>query len=451
MAAVLVALLAGCATQQPDGVARKTGWMRSEVADTYLYAYPLVMMDLAREAATGADTAAPGHTGINTLFAEQALPGAGEATPPLPSVDTLDASAWLDVAAEPVIVVLPDTHGRYLDARVLDMWTNVLWSTGTGANPQTGVSRAQTIAFVGPDFHGTLPAGIRRISVPARHAWLGVRVRTSGGHDLGVARQWQRAVRVVPLSAYGRGGRAASSAAPAALAVAATPAAASVRAASLDAAAFFSRFARALRENPALPADPHVEQMLDDLGVTPGEAVAWHGARLAAPPPNLFAAGGWRWIGSDAGHYGEDYVLRAYAAATQPGAGTRDDETLAVVTVDGDGRPLNGANRYVLHFPPHALPPVRAFWSLTSYTLGGALPGERGASTARRSIGTLERLPRNRDGSLDIVVSAASPGRERAANWLSAPRADFQLALRLYAPKPGATDGSWRPPAVWRE
>lgn len=46
-AAVFV-LLAGCASPQqpPDVVARKTGWMRSEVADSYLYAYPLVMMEV---------------------------------------------------------------------------------------------------------------------------------------------------------------------------------------------------------------------------------------------------------------------------------------------------------------------------------------------------------------------------------------------------------------------
>ena len=43
----LAALLAGCASQ-PDAIQHKTGWMRAEVADAYLYAYPLVLMDVAK-------------------------------------------------------------------------------------------------------------------------------------------------------------------------------------------------------------------------------------------------------------------------------------------------------------------------------------------------------------------------------------------------------------------
>jgi hypothetical protein len=47
-----------------------------------------------------------------------------------------------------------------------------------------------------------------------------------------------------------------------------------------------------------------------------------------------------------------------------------------------------------------------------------------------------------------VVVSSA---HVRAANWLPAPRTDLQLVLRLYAPKPQATDGTWQPPAVIRQ
>ncbi|KHJ59281.1 DUF1254 domain-containing protein, partial [Burkholderia glumae] len=122
MAVAWVTVLAGCASPpQPEVVARQTGWMRSEVADSYVYAYPLVMMDLARQAAAGGDGAAP--VPVNTLSGGVALPPPGATNPPLPGVDTLDSAGWLDVAAEPVLVTLPDTHGRYLDARVLDMWT----------------------------------------------------------------------------------------------------------------------------------------------------------------------------------------------------------------------------------------------------------------------------------------------------------------------------------------
>ncbi|MGU7770076.1 DUF1254 domain-containing protein [Burkholderia sp. MR1-5-21] len=459
----IAALLAGCASQ-PDAIQRKTGWMRAEVADSYIYAYPLVLMDVAKEAATGGDGAQPGQAPLNTLRHAQALPPVGAVNPPLPGVDTLDSTGWLDVGAEPVLVTLPDTRGRYWDARALDMWTNVLWSSGAVAQGPRGGARSQTIAFAAKDWQGTLPKGVTRVDVPSRNAWLEVRLQTSGGRDLTVVKKLQRGIRVVPLSVYTGAARGASVAvhagsAPAEAASGGTPA---EQVAALAPKAYFTRFAQALQDNPAPADDAHAQQLLDDIGVSAGYPVLWTGdrlmaatagvaearARLAAPPPNLLNANGWSWIGDTAGKYGQDYALRAYAAYTQFGTATRDDETLAVVRVDSDGHPLNGANRYTLHFAPGALPPVRAFWTLTPYTTDGALPD---VGAARRSLGDRDRLRRNRDGSIDVVVSAASPGGAHAANWLPAPRADFALALRLYAPKPQASDGSWMPPVVVRK
>ncbi|KVH73269.1 hypothetical protein WJ41_12185 [Burkholderia ubonensis] len=459
----IAALLAGCATQ-PDAIPRKTGWMRAEVADAYIYAYPLVMMDVAKDAATGGDGAQPGQAPVNTLRHAQALPPVGAVNPPLPGVDTLDSTGWLDVAAEPVIVTLPDTRGRYWDARALDMWTNVLWSSNAAARGPRGGPRSQTIAFAAKDWQGTLPKGVTRVDAPSRNAWLEVRLQTSGGRDLTAVKKLQRAIRVVPLSVYTGAVRGASVAvhAGSAAAEAASGGTPAEQVAALDPKAYFTRFAQALQDNPAPADDAHAQQQLEEIGVMAGYPVLWTGdrltaatagvaearARLAAPPPNLLNANGWSWIGDTAGKYGQDYALRAYAAFTQFGTATRDDETLAVVRVDSDGHALNGANRYTLHFAAGALPPVRAFWTLTPYTTGGALPD---VGAARRSLGDRDRLRRNHDGSIDIVVSATSPGGANAANWLPAPRADFALALRLYAPKPKANDGSWMPPVVVRK
>ena len=84
----------------------------------------------------------------------------------------------------------------------------------------------------------------------------------------------------------------------------------------------------------------------------------------------------------------------AHTPRRQPGIGTKDDEVRAVVTQDSDGHPLNGANRYVIHFASNQLPPVRGFWSITAYTRDGAL-GESapariavGDRTARAAIAT---------------------------------------------------------------
>ena len=47
------------------------------------------------------------------------------------------------------------------------------------------------------------------------------------------------------------------------------------------------------------------------------------------------------------------------------------DAIYPTCTVDADGQPLTGANRYVLHFDKGMTPPVNAFWSLTLYDQQG--------------------------------------------------------------------------------
>jgi hypothetical protein len=450
-----LAFLAGCASS-PTVAPKTTGWIKDEVADSYVFAYPLVLMDVAREAATGTD---PGQAPLNTLRHAQALPPVGATSPSTPSLDTLDSSGWLDVSGEPVILSLPDSHGRYVDARALDMWTNVIWSTGAQTDTRVGGLKAKTIAFVPKDWQGTLPTNAKRIEVPTRYVWIDVRVQSNGKHDLTAVRKLQRAIRVAPLSVFNGDTRVASVVArsnPPDMGASGTPAA---QVAALDANDFFNRLAQALPDNPPSPDDPHALNILGNLGVSPGEPVqlpkkasdaiaaglADGRARVATPPSNLLMANGWKWFGDSVGNYGPDYALRAYAAFTQLGVGTKDDEVRAMVALDSDGDALNGANRYVIHFEPNRLPPVRGFWSITAYTKDGAL-GE--SAPAHVAVGDRNGAHRNRDGSLDVTVSSA---RGKSANWLPAPRADFQLVMRLYAPKPQATDGTWQPPAVVRQ
>jgi len=449
--------LAGCAST-PTATQKSTGWIKDEVADSYVFGYPLVLMGVARDAAVGTD---PGRAPLNTLRHAQALPPIGAANPMQPSLDTFDSTGWLDLGSEPVIVALPDSHGRYVDARVLDMWTNVVWSTSSQFATRAAGIKPQAIAFVGPGWQGELPKGVTRVDVPTRNAWVSVRIQSNGTRDLTVVRKLQRAIRVAPLSVYAGDTRSASiaparsNAADAAVPASGTPAA---QVAALDANGFFNRLAQALPDNPPTPADPHALKFLSDLGVTPGEPVKLPNApeaitagladgheRVVTPPSNLLNGNGWSWFGDGVGTYGPDYALRAYAAYAQPGIGTKDDEVRAVVTQDSDGRALNGANRYVIHFAPNQLPPVRGFWSITAYTKDGAL-GE--SAPARLAVGDRNGARRNRDGSLDVTVSSA---RSKSGNWLPAPRADLQLVLRLYAPKAQATDGSWQPPAVVRQ
>jgi hypothetical protein len=454
-----VALVAGCASA--PGVAPKdTGWVKDEVSDSYVFGFPLVLMDVARQAETGN---APGQSESNTLRHAQALPPVGASSPREPNLDTLGSSGWLDVGSEPVLVSLPDTHGRYMDARALDMWTNVVWSTGTQLGERASGLKAQTIAFVPAGWKGTLPARVARVDVSTRYVWFHARIQTRGGGDLAPVHKLQRALRVAPLSAWDEhGGRGvdSSNAGASQSGDPVAPGTPESQVAALDASGFFDRLSTALEDNPPAPEDPHALKILADIGVHPGDAVQFPRdakeavsagyadgrTRVATPPSNLLAGNGWLWVGGDAGNYGPDYALRAYTAYVQPGLAKDSDEVRARVTLDSDGHQLNGANRYVIHFKAKQLPPTRGFWSITAYTMDGALDD---AARVRVAFGDRAGARRNRDGSLDVHVSADRP--RGSANWVPAPRGDFRLVMRLYAPKRAAVDGSWQPPAVERQ
>jgi hypothetical protein len=115
------------------------------------------------------------------------------------------------------------------------------------------------------------------------------------------------------------------------------------------------------------------------------------------------------------------------------------------VSVEVRGQPLRGGQRYVLHFDKDQIPPVNAFWSLTMYDKDGYfVPNPLRRYAARDSL-----LKKNRDGSVDILLQADSPAKDRQANWLPAPKSGpFTLLLRMYWPKESVVSGEYKPPGV---
>ena len=71
------------------------------------------------------------------------------------------------------------------------------------------------------------------------------------------------------------------------------------------------------------------------------------------------------------GVYGNYYLKRAIVAQFGLGANLPEDAIYPLNLGDDTGRPLDGANKYTLHFEKGATPPVNAFWSVTLYDPDG--------------------------------------------------------------------------------
>ena len=133
--------------------------------------------------------------------------------------------------------------------------------------------------------------------------------------------------------------------------------------------------------------------------------------------------------------------------AARPRGEPAEDAIYPLNLGDETGKPLDGANKYT-HFDKGGTPPVKAFWSVTLYDRDGF----QVANTLNRfAVSSWMPFKHNPDGSLTLYLQNESPGEDKEANWLPAPKGAFNnLTMRLYAPKSDALTGEWNPPPVTR-
>nr|WP_274635845.1 DUF1214 domain-containing protein [Microbacterium bovistercoris] len=139
-------------------------------------------------------------------------------------------------------------------------------------------------------------------------------------------------------------------------------------------------------------------------------------------------------------------LARAACAKALPAVNVFEEAAYWKTTRDAAGRPLTGAQSYLLHFPPGQLPPHRAFWSLTvTDTVGYMVADAAGPA----GIDDRVELAQGADGAVDIVLRH-DPPPGAPQNWLAVPSGRFSLMLRVYLPGSGILDGSYRVPPVVR-
>ncbi len=157
---------------------------------------------------------------------------------------------------------------------------------------------------------------------------------------------------------------------------------------------------------------------------------------------------GWVVIPENFADYGTDYKTRAGIALIGLGGVWRQDVLYPTAFLDGDGKPLDGANRYVLHFDQGQTPPTNVTWSVSMYDPQGYYVPN---AIDRYNVAAWMPLNYDADGSLDLYIQAASPGGEKESNWLPAPAGGpFNLTVRIYWPTDAVLDGTYKLPPVRR-
>jgi hypothetical protein len=186
-------------------------------------------------------------------------------------------------------------------------------------------------------------------------------------------------------------------------------------------------------------ADPAIREALGSAPADGLALMAWKAPTMAR------VVNGWSMNTDTMGVYGNYYLKRAIVAQFGLGANLPEDAIYPLNLADDTGRPLDGADDYVLHFTKEALPPVDAFWSVTLYDKDGYQVAN---SLNRFAVSSWMNFVSNPDGSLDLYFQHASPGKDKQANWLPSPAGPFSLTMRLYAPRSDALTGKWNPPAI---
>ena len=425
------------------------------------YGLPLVMMDLTMCTSTNVDEPRRGGAPVNQFGNMRAFPTAAFKQVVRANVDTLYSSAFLDLSDEPLVLSVPNTQGRYYLLPMFDAWTNVFTTPGK----RTMGTQAQDFVIAGPQWSGTAPARFPVLRSPTNRVWILGRTQTNGPDDYPAVHAIQDGYKLVPLAQFGKPYAPPKGNADPRIDMK-TPPVEKLR--NMGAADYFSALARLMRSNPPATADAPVLAKLAAIGIVPGQPFdfAKLDSGVAQSLENSVPAAlqrlqesmrqfgrsvnGWRIPEMNLGDFGTNYVERAIIALIAFGANLPADAIYPTTFVDIDGKPLNGANRYVLHFDQGQTPPVNAFWSVTLYDSASFFVAN---AIDRYAISSWMPLKFADDGSLDIRIQRESPGTGRESNWLPAGEAEFNLTLRMYWPKdapPSIFDGSWRPPGVRR-
>lgn len=372
-----------------------------------------------------------------------------------PNQDTLYSMAWVDVGKEPVVLSHPDMGGRYFTFELACMDSDNFAYVGK----RTTGGKAGNFALAGPDWKGTLPNRVTALPTSRTPTVLIFgRTLIDGMADAAAVNALQDQYTLIPLSLWGR----------------------------KDAKLLESRdvwkpfdpktdplgewrtMNRAMTENPPEARLAKLIEWFAQVGVGPGQDIDKRDdatkrglARAAVDGRKMLndvirsgklgkQVNNWNIPPRTLGRAGlaDDFLLRGSLQCLGGIIANEPEEAVYYnTTMDGSGKPFDGAKAYTIRFAPSQLPKVKGFWSMTLYDpTYNFTPNP----INRYSIG--DRTPdvkRDPDGGLTVYIQSTSPGKDKESNWLPSTTSGlFILVMRTYMPGEEIVEQKWAPPPV---
>ncbi len=376
-----------------------------------------------------------------------------------PNSDTPYSWLGLDLRAEPVVLTVPMIEkDRYFSIQLIDAYTFNFAYIGSRATGNDGGS----YLIAGPDWKGELPKGVKKVIRSETELMLAVyRTQLFNPGDLDNVKKVQAGYQVQPLSAFL--GQPAPDAAPAIDFIKPlTPEAEKTSPQLFNILNFvlqfcptdpsetelMARFARigvgAGKTFDASKLSPEMTKAIED-----GMADAWADFAGLMKPIDAGKVTSGDLFGTRE-YLKNNYLYRMAAAVLGIWGNSKQEAMYPIYAVDADRQKVNGANRYTVRFAPGQLPPVNAFWSLTMYELPASLLVANPLNRYLLNSPMLPQFKHDADGGLTLLIQNESPGKDKEANWLPAPKGPFVMYMRLYWPKDVAVEGKWTAPSLKR-
>lgn len=375
--------------------------------------------------------------------------------------DTIYASTFIELSS-PQIVTIP-AYSNHYSVLILDVFGSVLYSVST---PTTS---GASYALVGPDFNGTLPAGVSRINLPYNSGVFIVRAdRYSNNVDVSVAAElFVRNLRMQSLAAYEQSPNSGGETAVKPVSFYAAPIKRTAdQAVFASPVNFLSTIQTALSSSLTQPITTSDQLLISQFNTyfNGASASVLSNMTLGAQDAHNAIINNWRshldshkWIHfNNMGNWGTNYLDRASANEYIQYGNNLAAAYYAHIFVDRsnillDSGTLDNPVAYRIRFDVAQIPPAQRFWSLTAYTPEDIQLVENSLNKYVVASYT-PGLEVDIDGSITIYIQNTQP-TAHVANWLPVPPGQFNLMLRIYGPTGTALAGTYLPPEVlqWPE